>query len=185
MEYVLPFLASAVIATIISSLFNYLFLRKNLKHQEKILKITEQNKFELSIFENTFSEKMLNLTEKNKFRLAAIDKRLEVAQKAYWWWNELLKVLHDEENKGNVISECEKWWYTNCLYLSPKVRKGIYRAIRIVFTYRITKELAHENKDPKIVAEPYDELVNLSDLIEESVFLEPLHIDIDSRPDTA
>ena len=63
---------------------------------------------------------------KNRFQLVAIDKRLEVHQKAYALCAKLLEVIQehqDEPELSDAVGECRYWWSENCLYLSCKMRK--------------------------------------------------------------
>ncbi len=68
------------------------------------------------------------LNRKNQLRLAAIDKRLEVHQKAYSLWTGLRSKAHKSEEIWEYVMECQKWWDDNCLYLAPKARKAFKHA---------------------------------------------------------
>lgn len=67
--------------------------------------------------------------ERAKFRLAALDKRLEVHQKAYTLWQELMSSLYDEDRRSNAIRECETFFKNNCLYIDEKARTPCHSAI--------------------------------------------------------
>jgi hypothetical protein len=60
--------------------------------------------------------------------MAAIDKRLEVHQKAYSIWVELRSMAHKHDEIGRYVMFCQKWWDDNCLYLAPKARKAFKHA---------------------------------------------------------
>lgn len=68
------------------------------------------------------------LDRRNQLRLAAIEKRLEVHQRAYSLWTELRSKAHDSKNIGQFVMVCQKWWDENCLYLEPKARKAFKHA---------------------------------------------------------
>lgn len=68
------------------------------------------------------------LDRRNQLRIAAIEKRLEVHQKAYSLWTELRSKAHDSENIGQFVIMCQKWWDENCLYLEPQARKAFKHA---------------------------------------------------------
>ena len=65
---------------------------------------------------------------KNQLRLAAIEKRLEVHQTAYFMWNKLRSQSHDSEKMNNLFRECDDFWNSKCLYLTPLARKAFWNA---------------------------------------------------------
>lgn len=72
---------------------------------------------------------MFKREETAKFRLAALDKRLEVHQKAYTLWQELMSSLYDDDRRPNAITECETFLMNNCLYIDEKARTPCHSAI--------------------------------------------------------
>jgi membrane protein YqaA with SNARE-associated domain len=55
------------------------------------------------------------LQGRQQLRMAAMDKRLEVHQKAFWLWR---KVKNATTNNSKIIpafKECREWYYENCL----------------------------------------------------------------------
>ena len=72
---------------------------------------------------------MINVfvTRKHQLSLAAIDRRLEVHQKAYALCAKLLNAIEeysdDPRFSDDVVDECRYWWLENSLYLNKKPRK--------------------------------------------------------------
>ena len=63
---------------------------------------------------------------KHQLRLAAIDKRLEVHQKAYSIWRQMRYKYHYPDQMDSFKNDFEQFWDNNCLYLAPKARKAIW-----------------------------------------------------------
>ena len=75
------------------------------------------------IFGNFIAE---SYRQKNRLRLAAIDKRLEVHQKAYALCAELCEVVEESQNElkvSDAVYKCRYWWAENCLYLNKETRQ--------------------------------------------------------------
>ncbi|WP_022668163.1 hypothetical protein [Desulfospira joergensenii] len=62
----------------------------------------------------------------HQLRLAAIDKRLEVHQKAYSIWTQMRKKYHNSDQMDSFKNDFQQFWDNNCLYLAPKARKAIW-----------------------------------------------------------
>ena len=175
MDNILPSLISGIVVALISAFATYKMIKKSLKQQDKILKITEENKFRLAEFEKEIRESITQTVEKNKFRLAAIDKRLEVAQEAYILWEEMRSVMHSEfHEKIKIVNKCQEWWFKNCLYLSPKVRIEFFKIIRRLQFYDTFKDVAKDTKNSEELDKIFNEINDLGSVIEESVDLEKL-----------
>lgn len=65
---------------------------------------------------------------RHKLRLAALDKRLQAHQEAYSLWRKLLFADKQGDGVHDVVSECQDWWETNCLYLSSEAREAFRKA---------------------------------------------------------
>lgn len=64
--------------------------------------------------------------QRHQLSLAAIDKRLEVHQKAYALCAELCEVVEESQNEPEVsdaVYKCRYWWAENCLYLNKETRQ--------------------------------------------------------------
>lgn len=70
-----------------------------------------------------------------RFTLAALDKRLEVHQKAYRLWTELLWNWHDAK-ASDIALQCEEFWYDHCLYLDPVSRSSFKKILFHAGTFR-------------------------------------------------
>lgn len=69
------------------------------------------------------------------FALAAMDKRLEVHQKAYRLWTELY--WHWNKNDvAEIAVRCQEFWYDNCMYLDQSSRDSFKRILFHAGTFR-------------------------------------------------
>ena len=76
------------------------------------------------IFGNFIAE---SYRQKNRLRLAAIDRRLEVHQKAYALCAELCEAIEEYQDPVRVsdaVYRCRDWWPDNCLYLNSETRQA-------------------------------------------------------------
>jgi len=75
---------------------------------------------------------------KDKFRLAALEKRLEIHQEAFYRWNKIIDLRFEEEpSKRQFIFDCQDWYYKNCLYLDSDSRLEFKRCINNVFDFKM------------------------------------------------
>ena len=79
---------------------------------------------------------------KQHWAIAAIDKRLEVHQEAYALWTRIVGALNDQ-NIAEVVSEGEKWWSQNCLYLDAASRQAFKSCL---FSALLRKDLLNGPK---------------------------------------
>jgi len=108
--------------------------------------------------------------QKDKYKLAALDKRLEVHQKAYSLWYEL--IYASENERGDILKKCGELWHNNCLYLGPKSRKAFHDGL---LTYRALK--IHKIYDDNFLEKKWSEIRKVSDIIEEEVGLPAIRFD--------
>ena len=74
--------------------------------------------------------------QRHDLRLAALDRRLIAHQEAYsHWWNLLLSV-HDKDEVGERVRECQDWFVKNRLYLEPEVADAFSEAYQAAFVHR-------------------------------------------------
>ncbi len=66
---------------------------------------------------------------RTKFQLAALDKRLEVYQKAYTKWIEIVNTVHQPDKIHNKVIEIRDWFDKNCLYLDIRSREAFRRCL--------------------------------------------------------
>ena len=66
------------------------------------------------------------------YRFAALDKRLEAHQEAYYYWSEMMRCKHPEKSPERIfVSErCRTWLLKNALYLEPRARAELDRCQR-------------------------------------------------------
>jgi hypothetical protein len=69
-----------------------------------------------------------DLTQTGNLRLAAMDKRLQAHQDAYFLWTKLYGAMHTNELMG-IVLECQAWWNQNCLFLEETVREDFSVAV--------------------------------------------------------
>ena len=116
-------LVGAIIGALGLSLSSY-FRKKgeNLATKEDIGAITR----EIEQIRSEFGVHMENVAQRNRLQLAAIDKRLEVHQKAYALCAELCEVVEESQNElkvSDAVYKCHCWWEENCLYLNEETRQ--------------------------------------------------------------
>lgn len=74
----------------------------------------------------------------DKFRLAALEKRLEIHQEAFYRWNQMMQLIHkSSEKKSDYLIECQEWYYRNSLYLDDSSRVEFKMCINNVFDYQM------------------------------------------------
>ena len=123
---------------------------------------------------------------RHQLRLAALDKRLEVHQKAFSLWREIIKHLHDESDVeiNAIVLRCQDWWESNCLYLTPDARKAFSQAYHSVSLHRN----AVRTNDSKNILKFQDEIMKAANVIVRGVELPTVAEDeskiVSSRSDT-
>jgi hypothetical protein len=105
---------------------------KNLATKEDIGRITN----EIESVKSIYTKEIEYIREKQQLRLAAIDKRLEAHQKAYSLWRKLVSNVHNQDQIGNVVFECQEWWINNCLYLSMPSRGLFIKSVYCAFNHK-------------------------------------------------
>ncbi len=117
------------------------------------------------------------LESKYKFALAAIDKKLDVHQKAFSLSNEMrINLSADTERRSEITKEADKFFYENCLFLSDKARKPFIDAVRDFSTYGQGLSVMKYEKDEANIQRAQNELkrvqrdfLELLDIIGKSV----------------
>src|SRR6266568_1984885 len=102
---------------------------RNLATKEDIAKITD----EVERVKHGYTEIKSQIDRKHQLRMAALDKRLEVHQQAYWEWVKLLRTVYEPKEVFAAAAVAQEWWMQNCLYLEPEVRAA-FRAAYMVAT---------------------------------------------------
>jgi len=105
-----------------------------------------------------------------RLQLAALDKRLEAAQRAYARWRRLCYLLIDYEALDEIVLECQTWWDDNCLYLTAPARQAFRSAY---LDAKLMKNL-RANRDLKALQENWNHITEAGRIIESSVYLPAL-----------
>ena len=94
-----------------------------------------------------FSEYRMWQTRKERFRIMTFEKRLEAHQKAYYWWNNLNRVLNvgDADQIHEKASEAREWWDGSCLFLDTNSRREMVRLINLSHAYANGNKMAQEH----------------------------------------
>jgi hypothetical protein len=74
---------------------------------------------------------------KDKFKLAALDKRMDIHQEAYYRWSKIIH-LRFKNDVDNVLLESVEWYNKNCLFLDSKSRVEFIRCTENVLNYKTT-----------------------------------------------
>lgn len=98
---------------------------------DKMTKIVEEIKKDYALI-------LENAKARNQLKMAALDKRLEVHQKAYTQLRKLIeksRVLPDTDF-SEKIKDARNWWEENCLYLEEKGREAFITTTNTIWNYR-------------------------------------------------
>ena len=75
-----------------------------------------------------------------KYTSVALDKRLEVHQKAFSYSLQLPSAAEDPDQKSRLLHECDKFWKNNCLFMVPSVRESFRVAYQTAWMFPTYKE---------------------------------------------
>ncbi len=146
----------------------------------------------LGIFVGAFITLLIQKYDrKDKIRLAAIEKRLQAHQEAYTLWYELSWVIHSSSsNRIKVITKARNFWVQNLIYLEKNTRREFDVVIQLVDGYsnklQQRKETADSKEREKIKQDymkDWNRIMQLAELIQSEVELEPIVIDLKINPD--
>jgi hypothetical protein len=73
--------------------------------------------------------------QRHQLSMAALDKRLQAHQTAYYLWREILIKFHKNDDDSAFFDKCDIWWAKHCLYLSPDVDKAFRAALSRVSAF--------------------------------------------------
>ena len=148
---------------------------KNLATKKDIgnlTRIVEDVKIEYSTLIET-------IRSRNSLKMAAIDKRLQVHQQAYTYWNEIISAYKNEPLLNSILEPALSHYNLNCLYLdatvSNKYHEMLYWASHyhdIVIECREGDELALKQKEDFLVL-----LKSMGNLIRMAVSLPSINED--------
>jgi hypothetical protein len=140
---------------------------KNVATKEDIGRITD----EIEKVKSIYAKEIENVREKQQLKLAAIEKRLECHQKAYALWRNLVWNVHNSDEIGKSVLECQEWWNNNCLFLSPKARESFLNA---VFCAANHKDFLQDRSNIKLITDNWAKIMAAGKDISESVDLPSL-----------
>jgi hypothetical protein len=134
---------------------------------------------------------IFKLERKDKFRMVAIEKRLAAHQEAFKLWDNLLQVIHlNDEEKIKTLNNAREFWFNNSLYLEKETRKRFLEAIGIVEFYKDKLEIYREEKDKKLKEQKkkdylsdWERMMKLPEYIAKEVELEPVKPIVDKGPE--
>lgn len=159
-----------IIACLISAYAGSYFRKKGENLAEKqdiseITKIVEEIKHQNNLLLEQFKGR-------NQLRLAALDKRLEVHQQAYYLLDELLSSIINNKDVRNIQKKCSDWWEKHNLYLYLEARDAFRLA------YMGAPENYYElDRDQKNMVR--DDLNKAFSLLQEAVELPPINPELD------
>ncbi len=96
---------------------------KNLASKEDIATLTEL----VEDVRYKFATDLEDHRTKNQLRMAALDRRLQAHQEAFKLWRKLFFNVHADDVR-KIVSECQEWWESNCIYLEPEAREAFSQA---------------------------------------------------------
>ena len=112
---------SGLLGTGIGALVTYLTMRKQT---------------EMSIHAIRTQADIASAERASRIALAALDKRLDVHQKAYRLWTELYWNWH-KTTVSDIAVQCQEFWYDNCLYLDPTSRSSFKKILFHAGTFQL------------------------------------------------
>jgi hypothetical protein len=113
----------------------------------------------------------------HQLRTAALEKRLQTHQEAYTLWRKLLFANRDDGELSNVVTECEKWWDKNCLYLTSSAREAFRKAYFAAHDHALFVKI---HADIELVKSTWKDLERAGNIIVEGVYLPPIS-DLESK----
>lgn len=102
---------------------------------EKVEEVKETHATRLKELEHQNALVLEQLRAQQELRLAAVERRLAAHQEAFTLWRRLVAKAESDEVNALVI-ECQDWWESNCLYLSPEARDSFNRAYFTASSHR-------------------------------------------------
>lgn len=116
-----------------------------------------------------------------QLRLVALDKRLEAHQEAYRLWRKLLHNVHEPQEIGTVVMECQEWWDAHCLYLDPDARKAFNLAYSTAADHH---SLVETRQSADTVRKSWADIVHAGEVIVRSIALPTIGEDKPSKDAT-
>jgi hypothetical protein len=102
---------------------------------------------------------------RNQMRLAAVDRRLDSYQQAFYLWRKLLANVHNTDQIGDVVVECQDWWDRNCLYLDPDARKAFNVAYMAAANHGLLLVEGRDEESAKLAQENWRDIIGAGEVI--------------------
>lgn len=139
----------------------------------------------LETFKQDFAREQEARERKDKFRLAALEKRLEVHQRAFALARGMIHTLNsaEQEERNELAKECRTFWDEQSLYLSNEIRKQFQESsffynfyvqqIEEMIDLKETEPVAYKKANEDLFA-GREKLRQLPSIIEKAVDLEAM-----------
>lgn len=112
-------------------------------------------------------------SREHQLRLAALDRRLDAHQKAFTLCQKLISAMHTDK-VGGVVSECQSWWDSNCLYLDTESREAFIRAYRAAHIHESLLRELSSGQSPEKIEKNWEKIVTAGTVIAQGVALPPI-----------
>jgi hypothetical protein len=126
---------------------------------------------------NQYAMILENFKLYNQLKLAALEKRMGIYQKGYTLWSDICANLYDRKKIKEIVEQCQKWWYSNCLYLDKDSREKFREAYIAASMYIDFVESTH---DSKLIKENWDKISEAGKALEKAVGL-PVIADVEKE----
>jgi hypothetical protein len=136
---------------------------KNLATKEDIAAITS----EVARVNHRYNELVEELRARNQMRMAAIDRRLEVHQKSFTLWRELVV----GKNVDDAATACSEFYNANCLYLEGGLRQAFVDAFTNAVMHR---DLLKVSAGHEAIAITIAKLMAYPDILFSAIKLPPM-----------
>ncbi|MQR02370.1 hypothetical protein [Glaciimonas soli] len=152
----------------------------------EVEKVKTEYASQLKVLEHRHSVLLDELQGKQQLRMAALEKRLQVHQEAFTLWRKLISKINERQDVKDVLEECNRWWDSNCLYLSANARKAFAEALfsaaihgDLIQDVNITKDWKPAMENAKVINKAGAELiaaVELPSLVEREYGVETTYM---------
>lgn len=167
--------ASLAIPSIATGVF-YKFVVKGLLARQKAdyAKQLEEQRSEhskaLEKFKQEGQVELSNRRANHELSVAALEKRLEVHQKAYSFWVDIK--THDEHNAKDTYNECFDFLKGNSIYLTPCAREAFTLSMDLMSS----RFVAFKNQDEMMVKTLSQKLEGQGSIIQKALNLPDINV---------
>lgn len=111
-----------------------------------------------------------DLSQHGQLRIAAMDKRMQAHQDAFYQWTRLRDALHSQQITI-VAGECMDWWNKNCLYLEPASREAFNLAVVMASNHASLVEQSRHGDLKRDVQDSFKKIMNAPVVLQADVEL--------------